>query len=234
MTNSHNRATQKEGRNSERNNASPNHQKNGNQNGNGRKVTFFNDNQKGGKGYYAQKHSSSAPQYFSTSPKDIVMPANSNNHAKNHHHRHHHNNTNNNHQQQHQRNHHNGSPHGILGRSPPRSPISFASPAGVSTTTPNLHFAGSKYFDAPSPNALPRPPSNWTTTNSQMIEMSLSPPTTTSSMADLMAQSKRRLFPLNDAASDKKCSLMVAEAASKNLCSDIFSHNLKLLLNVQA
>jgi len=210
MTNSHNRATQKEGRNSERNNASPNHQKNsnGSNNGgnqNGRKVTFFNDNNNKGKGYYAQKHSSSGSQYYSTSPKDIVTPPNHN--TKNRH--------------QHQRNHQNGSPHhGLTGRSPPRSPISFASPAGVSTTTPNMHFAGSKYFDAPSPNALPRPPGHWTSQNggSHSVES---------------ATSKRRLF-TNDTVDPTKCSLIAAEAASKNLCSDIFSHNLKLLLNVQA
>lgn len=186
-----------------RNNVSPNHQKNSSNNVNGgaRKVTFFNDNNKN-KGYHGQnnKHSCSAPQYFSSSPKDMVTPPN---HAKNRHHQ--------------QRNHHNGSPHGLLGRSPPRSPISFASPAGVSKTTPNLHFAGSKYFDAPSPNALPRPPGHWTSQNgSSSVEL---------------ATSKRRLF-TND--TDQKCSLIAAEAAGKNLCSDIFSHNLKLLLNVQA
>jgi len=219
MTNSHSRATQKEGRNSERNNASPNHQKNASNNGqNGRKVTFFNDNNtsnnnnnnssnnnKGNKGYYAQKHSSSGAQYYSTSPKEIVTPPN---HAKNRHPHPHH------------RNHHNGSPHGLIGRSPPRSPISFASPAGVSTTTPNLHFAGSKYFDAPSPNALPRPPGHWTSQNGIGVSTVES------------ATSKRRLF-TNDI-NQTKCSLIAAEAASKNLCSDIFSHNLKLLLNVQA
>ncbi|XP_055299873.1 proline-rich nuclear receptor coactivator 2 isoform X1 [Sitodiplosis mosellana] len=225
MTNSQNRATQKEGRNSERNNASPNHQKNASQNGgnNGRKVTFFNDNNKGNnnsnpnKGYYAQKHSSSAPQqYFSTSPKDIVTPPN---HGKN---------------RQYQQRNHNGSPHGLTGRSPPRSPISFASPAGVSTTTPNLHFAGSKYFDAPSPNALPQPPCHWTSTSSSSSSSTSTSPPLLSTLLQTVesATSKRRLFP-NDT-SNQKCSLMAAEAASKNLCSDIFSHNLKLLLNVQA
>lgn len=210
MTNSHNRATQKEGRNSERNNASPNHQKNASNGGgqnNGRKVTFFNDNNNKAKGYYAQKHSSSgSSQYYSTSPKEIVTPPN---HAKNRH--------------PHHRNHQNGSPHGVTGRSPPRSPISFASPAGVSTTTPNLHFAGSKYFDAPSPNALPRPPGHWTTS-----QIGGGVPVES-------ATSKRRLF-TNDAFAQQqtKCSLIAAEAATKNLCSDIFSHNLKLLLNVQA
>lgn len=204
MTNSHNRATQKEGRNSERNNTSPNHHQKGASNGGSsnaggsRKVTFYNDNNNKAKGFFAQKHSSSASQHFSSSPKDTTM---SSNHAKNRHY---------------QRNHQNGSPHGLTGRSPPRSPISFASPAGVSTTTPNLHFAGSKYFDAPSPNALPRPPCHWTINGNNSVES---------------ATSKRRLF-TND--TNQKCSLVAAEAASKNLCSDIFSHNLKLLLNVQA
>lgn len=189
-----------------RNNTSPNHQKGASNGGtssnsgsNVRKVTFYNDNNNKAKGYFAQKHSSSASQNFSSSPKDIVTTPN---HVKNRHY---------------QRNHQNGSPHGLTGRSPPRSPISFASPAGVSTTTPNLHFAGSKYFDAPSPNALPRPPCHWTLQNGANSVES--------------ATSKRRLF-ANE--TYQKCSLVAAEAASKNLCSDIFSHNLKLLLNVQA
>lgn len=190
-----------------RNNTSPNHQKVGSNGGGGssnaRKMTFYNDNNNKAKGYFAQKqHSSSASQNFSSSPKDSVTTPNHVN--KNRHY---------------QRNHQNGSPHGLTGRSPPRSPISFASPAGVSTTTPNLHFAGSKYFDAPSPNALPRPPCHWTLQNGG----------STNSIE--LATSKRRLF-TND--TDQKCSLVAAEAASKNLCSDIFSHNLKLLLNVQA
>lgn len=104
--------------------------------------------------------------------------------------------------------------HQSPGRISPRSPISFASPAGVSISPPNLHFAGSKYLDAPSPNTLPAPPIKWMTQEST---------------------SKRRLFAPADRSVKSVCSLSTAaEKVGKHLCTDIFSQNLKLILNVQA
>lgn len=73
-----------------------------------------------------------------------------------------------------------------------------SSPGGsstLSTTPPNFSkFAGSECFDSPSPTALPRPPSHWTTAG-------------------------------------KTCT---AAMAASNKKFDDFSHNLKLILNVQA
>lgn len=75
---------------------------------------------------------------------------------------------------------------------------SRSSPGGsstLSTTPPNFSkFAGSECFDSPSPTALPRPPSHWTTAG-------------------------------------KTCT---AAMAASNKKFDDFSHNLKLILNVQA
>lgn len=118
----------------------------------------------------------------------------------------------------------------------------FASPAGVSNSPPNLHFAGSKYFDAPAPDSLPRPPMHWTARGDLMAKtMSVS-------------SSKRRLFNNVDGgqsattssvpatgkqtaqpkASHKMGMMILAGGCASAAGSDIFSHNLKLMLNVQA
>lgn len=111
-------------------------------------------------------------------------------------------------------------------------------------------FAGSKYFDSPSPDSLPRPPTHWTTRGNDSTMVKTAPTTT------MASSSKRRLFPdggqmagnfLVDAfqqsamvaatattpskASHKKDIIYAGGCASG---SDIFSHNLKLMLNVQA
>lgn len=112
------------------------------------------------------------------------------------------------------------------------SPSCFASPAGVSSSPPNLHFASSKYFDAPSPNSLPRPPQHWTA--------SAGKPT-------VNGTSKRRLFggdqtqlasagkPIDSAKASHTKDIIHAGGCNSNAVgSDIFSRNLKLILNVQA
>lgn len=113
------------------------------------------------------------------------------------------------------------------------SPSCFASPAGVSSSPPNLHFASSKYFDAPSPNSLPRPPQHWTAA-------SAGKPT-------VNGTSKRRLFSgdsnqlatackaIDSAKASHTKDIIHAGGCSSNAVgSDIFSRNLKLILNVQA
>lgn len=121
-------------------------------------------------------------------------------------------------------NHHHHVKHYQPGRISPRSPITYVSPVGVSrlASPSTAFFASSKYLDAPSPKTLPAPPTKWITTQE--------PP-------------KRQLF--NSGAAVKaaakaitpiaSCSLAsAAEVAGRSLCSDIFSQNLKLILNVQA
>lgn len=132
----------------------------------------------------------------------------------------------------HNRIHQNNSPDGKI--SPSRSSY-FASPAGVSTSPPNLHFAGSKYFDAPSPNSLPRPPTHWTSPSDiLMVTTANSTAPFNMQQMPMLTTSKRRLF-TNDNA--KKMGTVGGGSMSCNgfgTGSDIFSHNLKLILNVEA
>lgn len=115
------------------------------------------------------------------------------------------------------------------------SPSCFASPAGVASSPPNLHFASSKYFDAPSPNSLPRPPMHWTSTSQA-----------NGSIKTLVNIGSKRCLFNNDAtpltaagkaytakASHNK-DIIHAGGCNSNAGSDIFSRNLKLILNVQA
>jgi hypothetical protein len=124
------------------------------------------------------------------------------------------------------------------------------SPGGIYTpgTTNNVHqFASPKYFDSPAPNSLPRPPTHWTTRGMD-LPMVKTPPTTT--MASTVS-SKRRLF--NNIDGGKTASNLLIDALQQSTAplkashkkdiihaggcasgSDIFSHNLKLMLNVQA
>lgn len=113
--------------------------------------------------------------------------------------------------------------------SPSRSPSYFASPAGVSNSPPNLHFAGSKYFDAPSPNSLPRPPQHWTSPSDLLLCNGKNVNITT---LPTMITSKRRLFNNTDNLALKNAHY--GHYGHGNGSSDIISHNLKLLLNVQA
>ena len=92
-----------------------------------------------------------------------------------------------------------------------------SSPGGYSLSPPNLtHFAGSKCYDAPAPTALPRPPRHWTTSNIEITSLSLI-------KRDEKPQYEK--FPTS-------CGVEHAASAS-NAMFDGFSHNLKLMLNVQ-
>lgn len=133
------------------------------------------------------------------------------------------------------------SPGGIYGRS--HSPPML-----------NGHFAGSKYFDAPSPDSLPRPPTHWTTRSNESSMVKTTPTTTMASKVS----SKRRLFDSVDGV--KMAGNLLADAFQQSATvavtsttpskashkrdiihaggcasgSDIFSHNLRIMLNVQA
>ncbi|XP_055685069.1 uncharacterized protein LOC129791130 [Lutzomyia longipalpis] len=75
----------------------------------------------------------------------------------------------------------------------------------MSSSPPNLsHFAGSKCYEAPAPTALPRPPDHW------KLPAGKGPQKTTITPA-------------------KSCGGALSDGKS-----DIFSHNLKLLLNIKA
>lgn len=114
------------------------------------------------------------------------------------------------------------------------SPSCFASPAGVSSSPPNLHFASSKYFDAPSPNSLPRPPMHWT---SSQANGSFKPLVNSGSKRCLFNNDATPLTAAGKAYTAKAShnkDIIHAGGCNSNAGSDIFSRNLKLILNVQA
>lgn len=159
------------------------------------------------------------------------------------------------------------------GHSSSSTPVCFASPAGVSSSPPNLHFASSKCFDAPSPDSLPRPPQHWTNQRANGIGHSVSVANIATATATATSQilqngfgatprnaetssnhtksssgksssSKRRLFNNDNATKASQQNGGRGGAANiiraggcmptSTTASDIFSHNLKLMLNVQA
>lgn len=121
-------------------------------------------------------------------------------------------------------NHHHHMKHYQPGRVSPRSPMSYVSPVGVSLSSPNTaFFASSKYLDAPSPKTLPAPPTKWITQEPPKRQLF------DGSVAVKVAAAKLVAAPAIS------CSLAsAAEVAGRSLCSDIFSQNLKLMLNVQS
>ncbi|XP_059612895.1 proline-rich nuclear receptor coactivator 2-like [Phlebotomus argentipes] len=81
--------------------------------------------------------------------------------------------------------------------------------AQMSSSPPNLsHFAGSKCYEAPAPTALPRPPDHWKVPPAKGLPRKVTTIATSPS---------------------KSCGGVLSDAKS-----DIFSHNLKMLLNIKA
>lgn len=83
----------------------------------------------------------------------------------------------------------------------------------MSSSPPNFsHFAGSKCYEAPAPTALPRPPDHWKLPTAK----------------GMMIPTPPKMVPVLSTSS-KSCAGVLTDGKS-----DIFSHNLKMLLNIKA
>uniref|UniRef100_T1D4L0 Uncharacterized protein n=1 Tax=Psorophora albipes TaxID=869069 RepID=T1D4L0_9DIPT len=124
----------------------------------------------------------------------------------------------------------------------------------LSGSPPNFsHFAGSKCYDAPAPTALPKPPVHWTssasssttntittsalntskTSTSKPTSASVVPRNTTSKVSSSMSSSQSSQSSRSKARSVKPAVSCAVAAAKANRNVD-FTHNLKMILNVQA
>ncbi|XP_055640271.1 uncharacterized protein LOC129777806 [Toxorhynchites rutilus septentrionalis] len=122
--------------------------------------------------------------------------------------------------------------------------VSFNTSHGMYTGTlsgspPNFsHFAGSKCYDAPAPTALPKPPVHWTSpiqSSASSVESTSDSSGTTNvkpTISTSIVNKKVSAISFAKAKSSTKPAMSCATSVAK--ANVDFTHNLKMILNVQA